>query len=264
MKAYSYIIIVTLFFLWGGQCGFAQEQKPVWAESSYFEEGKNTYLDVVTATGWDRDNAKEKAVQSIIQRRSLAVGSDAKITMNGDDIQVTSSRDLIVKARVVDEHYERLSTGEYKVYLLVQTAKRPDLELDPVQITDRYPFSAAVFVPGMAQIKKGSTGKGVGFICGEVVFVGGIVAAECVRSAYVNKINATHNATLRQQYTQNANMWGIVRNVAIAGAAAIYVWNVIDGIVAKGESHVVLGAADMRFAPYVNTESTGLAVNIKF
>ncbi len=265
MKAYSYIFFIgTLLFLMGGECAFAQTKKPKWAETSYFEEGQNSYIEVVSATGWETNNAKEKALKAIVQRRSLAVGSDAKVTLSGDAIVVDGSKDLIVKSRVVSEYDEKLPNGEYKVYLLVQTAKRPDLALDPVSVTDKYPFSGRVFVPGMAQIHKGSVAKGACFIAGEVVFIGGIVVGECLRNSYVNKINSTHNADLRQKYIQNANICGLVRNISIAGAAAVYVWNVIDGIVAKGESHITLGNAALTFAPYADFESSGLAVNINF
>ncbi len=65
------------------------------------------------------------------------------------------------------------------------------------------------------------------------------------------------------QYTQNANTCGIVRNVCIGGAVAVYVWNVIDGIVAK-KPYVQMGEARMRFAPYADFESGGLALNIQF
>ncbi len=264
MKAYSYILMGTLFFLLGGQCAFAQTQKPKWAATSYFEEGQNSYIEVVTATGWEYNNAKEKALQAIVQRRSFAVGSNAKVTLSGDAIQINGSKDLIVKARVIDEYYEKTPSGEYKAYLLVQTAKRPDLALDPVSITDKYPFSGRVFVPGMAQIHKGSVAKGVCFIAGEVVFVGGIVLSECMRQVYLNQMSATHNTQYVMHYMKSANVCSIMRNVSIAGAAAVYVWNVIDGIVAKGESHITLGNAALTFAPYADFESGGLAVNINF
>ncbi len=265
MKRFSFIMVFgTLFVLLGEQCVFAQIKKPQWAETSYFQEGQNSYIDVVTATGWEQNNAKENALKTIVQRRSLAVGSNAKVTMQGDAIIIDGTKDLIVKARVVSEYCEYLPNGEYKAYLLVQTAKNPSLPFDPVQVTDKYPFSGRVFVPGMAQIHKGSVVKGACFITGEVVFVGGIVVTECLRQSYINKINSTHKTSLRQQYIQNANTCGLTRNISIAGAAAVYVWNVIDGIVAKGESHITFGNAALTFAPYADFNSGGLAVNIHF
>ncbi len=258
-----FYLISTLLFLMVGQCAFAQREKPEWT-NGYFEESAVSYIEVVSAIGYEVADARTKAVNQIIERRSLATGSENKVIINGNDVRVEGSHDLIVKSRIVDEYPERLGPGQYKVYLLVQTAKNPTYTLDPVSVTDKYKFSASAFVPGMAQIKKGNVGKGTFFIIGEIAFVGGIVVAECMRASYINKINSTHNASLRMKYTQNANTCALVRNVCIGGAAAVYVWNVIDGIVAKGKPHVTLGDARMRFAPYTDFESGGLALNIQF
>ena len=55
-----------------------------------------------------------------------------------------------------------------------------------------------------------------------------------------------------------------VRNGFIAGAAAIYLWNVIDGVVAKGKRHVEIGSAQMSFSPYASPESAGIGLCINF
>lgn len=122
---------------------------------------------------------------------------------------------------------------------------------------------AQSFVPGMAQIKKGSVGKGVGFICGEVVFVGGTIVSECLYRQYKNQINKTSGKT-QQAYVQAAHICQITRNVCIAGIAATYIWNVIDGIVAKDYNKPSFGSTTFQFSPYVSLEDAGMAVNITF
>ena len=116
----------------------------------------------------------------------------------------------------------------------------------------------------MAQIKKGSVGKGIGFIASEVALVGGVVVTECLRLNYAKKINMTHNASLKNYYAQNANICQITRNVCIGGVAAVYVWNVIDGMVAKGKTQILLGTAELRLAPYADYESSGVAAVVNF
>ena len=128
----------------------------------------------------------------------------------------------------------------------------------------RYPFSARVFVPGYAQIYKGQVGKGVGFIVGEVVFIGGIVASECLRASYVSKMNAIHYVPQRQIYANNANTCALSRNISIAGAVALYVWNILDGILAKGRPQVQIGDAYLRFSPYAAPDAGGLALSLTF
>ena len=142
-----------------------------------------------------------------------------------------------------------------------------DPEVSPIkgmETTVRYPFSARVFVPGMAQLHKGSTGKGIAFIVGEALAVGGIVAFEGLRSSYKSKIITTHDVQDRQNYIDKTNNMQNLRNGFIAGALAIYAWNVIDGIVAKGKKQVELGHVELRFAPFATPEGGGLAMNIQF
>ena len=120
------------------------------------------------------------------------------------------------------------------------------------------------FVPGMAQIKKGSIVKGSCFIAGEVVFIGGIVVTECLRRNYAQQIAMTNNTALKQRFAYNANVCMISRNVCIAGAAALYVWNVIDGIVAKDRRQMYLGDVQLDFVPYATPYEGGLAFNLNF
>ncbi len=264
MKYFITVIACVLFpSLTMGQYAFSQEC-PTWVKKSFFAERPNSYVEVVTATGCLEDNARNKAALVIVKRRSLATGEQVNISIVNSRIQVDGSDDLTVKARIIDEYNERIAPGEYRSHLLVQTAKNPELAFEPVTITDRYPFSARAFVPGMAQLHKGSTTKGVLFIVGEVAAIGGIVVFEGLRASNQSKINSTHNAAERQRYIDKADRMQNIRNGFIAGAVAIYAWNVIDGIVAKGKRHVVVGRAEMHFAPYASPESTGVAMSMNF
>lgn len=262
MKRSLKIFVSTLLFHMIWQSAFAQQQKPKWTEG-YFEESSVSYLEVVSATGYERANAKEKAVKQIMEHRGLATGTEAKVAIYGDNISVTGNHELIVKARIISEYCERLEPGLYKVYLLVQTMKNPTYSFDMVKLTDKYPFSLGVFLPGMSQIKKGQTTKGVCFIASEIVFVGGALLSQSMMTNNINKIGSTHNASLKQQYTQNANTWMTMRNVSVAGAIAVYLWNIIDGVAAKGEQYILYGN-NVSVSPYADFNSTGIALNFKF
>ena len=139
MKRSLKIFVSTLLFHMIWQSAFAQQQKPKWTEG-YFEESSVSYLEVVSATGYERANAKEKAVKQIMEHRGLATGTEAKVAIYGDNISVTGNHELIVKARIISEYCERLEPGLYKVYLLVQTMKDPTYSLDMVKLTDKYPL----------------------------------------------------------------------------------------------------------------------------
>ncbi|MDR1591946.1 MAG: hypothetical protein LBS16_03565, partial [Prevotellaceae bacterium] len=149
-------------------------------------------------------------------------------------------------------------------YFLFQTLKNPTAQYEKVEYTNRYPFSARVFVPGMAQLHKGSAAKGIAFIAGEAAMVGGIVAFESMRTSYLSKIDATPSPSLQKQYAADADNMKNLRNGFIAGAAAVYVWNVIDGIAAKGKKHILVGENSLRIAPYATPYENGISLSLNF
>lgn len=237
--------------------------RPEWV-NGYFKEMSNSYVEVVSATGHNVQQARNMAVQEAVRRRSLATGEEANVATFGNEINVVSNHNLIVKSRILDEYVAQVSDG-YVVYLLVQTAKNPSFQYEQVRVTNEYGFSPCAFVPGLMQIKKGSVGKGAFFIGAEIAFVGGIVVAECMRSSNVSKMNSTHSVANKKSYADNADMCANVRNVAIAGAAAIYLWNVIDGIAAKGKKHIDISEnKSLDIMPYVAMDGGGLALSFSF
>jgi len=258
MRYIFFIVLGTLLT----QSTFAQN-RPAWTKG-YFEDVRNSYIECVSADGYEPAEARKRAMNLIVERRSLASGANVKVSLQGNDVKVEGGHDLIAKARVIDEYVERLGAGQYRVYLLVQTAKNPSLSYENVKVTERYSFSPRVFVPGMAQLYKGSTTKGALFIAGEIAAIGGIVAFESLRSSKESKINSTHNATSRQKYIDDASKMENLRNGFIAGAVAIYAWNIIDGLVAKGKKQVVIGQTHLRITPYALPEAAGVKLCLSF
>jgi hypothetical protein len=244
-----------------GQCHSSQ-QKPDWVENGFRSAPYSTFQRF-KATGDTEEEARNKAMDEVVKAQSLATGKRMHVeTVNGE-VTVKGSDELTVKSRVIHEYGERCGST-CNVYLLVQTAKNPSSTMEDVLVTDKYLFSPRVFVPGMAQIHKGSTEKGIAFIAGEALMVGGIVVAESLRASDESKINSTHSANLKQNYIDKADMYSNIRNVAVAGAVAVYVWNVIDGWVAKGKTHILIGENKLNIAPYATSYSTGISLAIKF
>lgn len=239
------------------------KERPSWADG-FREEYKNSYLKSFSAVGSTMEDARRQALQEVADERSRATGRRYSIQESNGVVTMSSSDELTVAAQVVDEWHEVLANGACRVDLLVQTKKNPMYTYEPVSVTDKYPFSGRVFIPGMAQLYKGSTTKGIAFIAAEVAAVGGIVAFEGLRSSYESKINTTKDAKKRQSYIDDSNNMQNLRNAFIAGAVAIYAWNVVDGIVAKGKKHVEVGSVAMHFAPFATPDAAGLALNIQF
>lgn len=259
---------ITLFFCLLFQClsimgQQTSKERPSWVDG-FREEYQNSYLKSFSAVGSTMEDARRQALKEVADERSRATGREYSIQEKNGIVTMSSSDELTVAAQVVDEWHEVLPNGSCRVDLLVQTKKNPMYTYEPVSVTRKYPFSARVFVPGMAQLHKGSTAKGIAFIAAEVLALGGVVAFEGLRSSYKSKINTTHNAQARQNYINNANNMQNLRNGFIAGALAVYAWNVVDGIVAKGKKHVEVGHVAMRFAPFATPEAGGLAMNVQF
>jgi hypothetical protein len=245
-----------------GQRRDAQE-RPTWIDG-YFYEANNSYVESVSATGPTEDEARNKAAAVAIERRSLSTGKRVQVQVRGERVIVTGEDELTVKARILDEYREHYAPGEYRVYLLVQTAKNPTFEFDRARVTTEYEFSPRVFVPGMAQLHKGSTGKGVAFIAGEVAMIGGIILAESLRASNDSKFDNTKNDKEKENYANNADNWQNIRNGFIGGAVALYAWNVIDGWVAKGRKHVVIGDNRLRITPYASPNAGGFVLTLNF
>jgi hypothetical protein len=245
-----------------GQYG-SSSKRPAWTNNGrQTKDLFNSYIEVASGSGYSESEARTNAVKVIFERRSGATGMSINVQMQGKDITVTGSDNLTVKTHVLDEHLE-LSDGRYRVYLWVQTAVNPSVDIERVEISRDYPFTPAVFVPGMAQIHKGSTGKGITFIAGEMVMIGGIILSESLRASNASKINNTHNN--KQEYIDNADSWQNIRNGFIGGAVALYAWNIIDGIAAKGEKHaVVWGDANLKITPYAAPNAGGFVLTLNF
>lgn len=266
--------------------------RPFWAERvPVVPAGANYFVNWGVGEGRNESEATNAAWADALQRSLHELGV-VGITQQDINAVATNGINAVVKFNrmkrriVTSTEPIRLSANRVKIYILVQVQRNVngaddfytlnteyfrDRSFDSrmksynAQLTGRYPFSARVFVPGMAQLHKGSTAKGIFFIVAEVACVSGIVATECMRSSYASKAKSTHDANKIRTYIDKRDNCASVRNCFIAGAAAIYVWNVIDGIAAKGKKKAFAwGDTELRIAPYAAPQSGGLALSFHF
>lgn len=288
------LIFLTAFMLIGIHA-FSQavtELRPFWARQvPQTPAGANYFVNWGVGEGSTDSEATNMAWADALQKSLHELGvvgiteQDIRaVATNGIHAVVKFNR---MKRRIITSTEPiALSANRVKIYILVQvqrnvngtddfyslnTAGFKDASFDKqmkaynARLTGRYPFSARVFVPGMAQLHKGSTGKGLFFILGEAACVGGIVATECMRASYDSKLKSTHDAGKIRNYADKRDNCANVRNGLIAGAAVLYVWNVIDGIAAKGKKRrVAFGDTQLHITPYATPQSGGVALALRF
>lgn len=212
-----------------------------------------------------RNAAMARVLQSAGNKLGVAVSTDEvnRAVQDGTDYKVIARNFKLPVNKVCE--YTDMVNGKYRVHVLCQVATAGNIDVRWTPFNKCHDTSiGAAFVPGMAQLQKGQKGKAAMFIGGELLFIGGIVASYTLKSNYQSKINGTHNVALKQQYANAANACNIAGAVSVAGAVGLYVWNVVDGIVSKGQKHIVIGEAKMQITPYATTDDCGLALNINF
>jgi hypothetical protein len=226
------------------------QSKPNWATSTYNKPLAKSKLEVVVESGYDKDNIIYKAQNEIKRRRKLTVGEE----------------NAWIKSGYIASYWESTDYG-LTGYFLYQTPNNPSYQISDIErvtSTDRYPFSARVFVPGMMQFYKGQKTKASTIIASEILCIGGFTFAQTRKNYYAAMIGSTNNASLKQRYATNANTYNNVSHVFLAGAIGIYAWNIIDGLLSRGTSFVSVDGKMISFVPYATPESAGLALTMSF
>lgn len=266
--------------------------RPFWAYATPVPHaGANYFLSWGVGEGHNEQSATNAAWADALQKSLHELGV-VGITQQDINAVATQGINAVVKfnrmkRRVVSATEPIVLSGNrLKVYILIQVQRNVNAQDDfyslntnsfrdkdfdkrlkeyNASITGRYPFSGRVFVPGWAQIYKGSKGKGLFFIVAEAACVGGIVATESMRASYESKYDSTHDVDKKRTYANKADNCSNLRNGFIAGAAAFYLWNVIDGIAAKGKRKAfMLGDAQLRVSPYIAPQTGGFVLSLNF
>lgn len=268
------------------------ELRPNWAYAvPSVPAGANYFLSWGVGEGSDEQSATNAAWADALQRSLHELGV---VGITGQDIDAVALHGINavvkfnrMKRRVVSATEPiALAGGRMKVYVLIQVQRNVNgaddfYSLDTnryrdrgferslaeynASITGKYPFSGRVFVPGWAQLHKGSRGKGVFFIVAEAAAVGGIVTCESLRHSYKSKASSAFDTNQKRRYDSRATNCTNVRNGFIVGAAAIYVWNVIDGIAARGKKQpLMVGDARLHISPYAVPQESGVLFSLSF
>lgn len=267
----------------------SEHTKPQWLTKKLPESKSGTYFFLnAEGLGASLEAARQMALVNLSTRleheRGLVVsstvssGSTQHRSAQGDSY--TSHRDfsmtatekgkaISINCRVIDEYWE-CTGGTYTCHVLYTIANQnmPDTGSydDRISLTTSYGAHGLVrsIIPGWGQIYKGSTTKGACILAGEAVCVAGIIVCENQRASYHKKM--LEQPKFAQTYNTKSDNWENGRNICIGAAAALYVYNLIDAVAAKGAKRVVVKKSRPQFAlyPIADMEHTGVALSMRF
>jgi len=138
---------------------------------------------------------------------------------------------------------------------------------DRTEVTRSYglaPMFMSV-IPGVGQLYKGSTAKGICMLSGTVIGTGAIVLCESTRSAYVAK--QQEQPKYAKIYKTRADNFAMGRNVAVAVTGALVVYSMVDAAVAPGATRIKVSKDEslhIRPTAIVQPAGTGFGVSLAF
>lgn len=224
--------------------------------------------DKVSVSEVYEDNSTQKYNGSNVSMQSQDQ-YQLKLTVEGTARPITSRR--------IDEYWKSVHRGGVPVldYYALYAIERKGAVADfsNISIVQSYASDPATWglalIPGAAQFHKGSYLKGGLILGGSVVLVGGIIFTENQRTDYIRKISGTHDANIKRSYITKSDHFATGRNICIGAAAALYVYNLIDAIIAPGARRVVVqkgtGGNTYAFTPSIlDGYAPGMTVAMTF
>lgn len=268
MKAKFCIIIILSLLIPGtifSQTNKSEKTRPQWLHKLPVPSNSTfTYEVDPSVVGRSLDEARKTSLNGMITASGFESGvvvvsdykskvTDSKVFNNGrlsdfqEDVFIADSRvkgnEVKLNLKRIAEYWERDENDNYHLTTLYQKSLNQSPHFDDVELTTKYGASGlwrSAIIPGWGQLYKGSNLKGGLIIGSTVALVGGIIYTETMRQDYMNKISKTHNTDNIRTYKTRADNFAMGRNICIGGLAALYVYNIIDAIVAPGARRIVV------------------------
>ena len=235
--------------------------------SNLVEAKKNRMLELADAIGKE-NNIEGQENATIINNEGGE--ESARIEYKGTVSNNYRTRTFYTK--LVDDYWEYISysygNDNYRYYALyaVSTQDKEPV-FDHFSSTTSYGATPVLLsiIPGVGQMYKGSTAKGICMLAGVAACSVGALFCENERSDYKNKMK--EQPQFAQQYNTKANNYETARNICIGAAAAVWLYNIIDADVAKGARRIVISPARNSYwslHPVATPNSAGLSLAYNF
>lgn len=294
-KIHCYLTAILMMLSIGGtaQGQKSDNIKPRWLHSTIEPSNSSFVYEVVPSSATTLSSARDGALSTLIVEAGLEGGQTAEtnvqsynseehIGTNGhmdrrseEIIKVRTTlkgKPVTLTAKKIDEYWVRGNDGVYHLMTLFarsQVDKTP--VFDKVRLTTNYGVHGlwrSAIVPGWGQLYKGSTLKGGLIMGGTIACIGGIILTDCTRASYNSKINKTHDLNLKKIYADRRTNFATGRNICIGALCALYIYNLVDAIVAPGARRVLTSPTGAKgyaysWSPAV-TEDFGVGINATF
>lgn len=266
---YRTFICICIFF---GYCETAVAQKnidlrPKWVGNIPHSKNQTFYFievhsDASLSLDAVRASVKQEIASNVERTDKVSVNEifeDKSIQKyDGNDISMQSQDSYQLKlsvegtarpitSRRIDEYWKPAQRNGVSVldyhalYAIERNGAIADFSnISTVASYGTHGLWRSAIVPGWGQFHKGSNLKGGLILGGTVVLVGGIIFTENQRTDYVGKIAKTHDPDIKQAYATRRDHFAMGRNICIGALSALYVYNIIDAIVAPGARRIVV------------------------
>lgn len=271
------IVFSTILLCVNLQC-FAKSRtsekiEPKWVKTTPKSFHTNQRFIVVVDNGYSLKDIEDKKFDNLVNYIEKEVITSGSITTNSTKYTNNSHIDFVTSVKAdkyhqtqIDEYWKLGSSGRYTHYYLYSISTEPGVDKNyKLQIKSSYGGRGlwrSMIVPGWGQFYKGSNLKGGLILGGTVAFAGAIIATEGVRQSYQQKIGQTYDVSSITYYSDLSNTMQTARNVCIGGAVALYVYNLIDAIVAPGAKYVKVKRVKM--SPYASRNNNGMIMSYNF
>jgi hypothetical protein len=199
-----------------------------------------------------RDRALSLLVTDLGKDRGVTVSSttvnSVKETISNQApgfFQTSTSRELKIafdnlnfSFNKVDEYYEVVKEGigsKYRLWHLYAIDGYP--EFQSLSYTYNYGIATtlkSVLVPGWGQFEKKQIGKGLIFLGAEAAAIGIVLKSNNDYNYNVNRRDESQSLDLKKAFQKEADKNLAMRNISLAGAAVIWIYNIIDAASPNG------------------------------
>lgn len=279
------ILFVVLMIPFVIQAQNKSGEKPQWIEKPHILDSKRSnssyYFLVVPNSGpnlQELQSTRVKALGGYIMNENKIEGVEEITTGNTQSKTVLSEivyRDKATNQRktkvfyhkLVDEYWEW--NGQKYLYWALFAVSENDSEpqFDNFSYSTSYGAAPVVMslIPGVGQMYKGSTFKGICLLGGVAALGLGALLCENTRADYKNKM--IEQPEFAQTYNTKANNYETARNILIGATAVLYIYNLIDAAVAKGARRIIVKPANGSYVslhPVVTPNAAGLSLSYNF